>query len=647
MSNASLILWVNYEKNTLMSDWNTQTTIPTPVLKQGDTISVEIHQVQSIDSAGKVMVENEWDVQSNLTLAIGRVQALPTFGTYTLTFGSDETDPIAYNAPATQVQTAINAMAGISAIGGVSVSLQGTAYRVIFNTAQVLPFALNYNENDLFPTSSIGVVEARAGTTAIRAIYQVQIKQSPVASVSTFTNRPNSVASVTVIKSASYSGDTKVWRLSISPVPKDGSFNLSFLSSSDTKTTSPISPLGTSDDVANALNAIEAGWSVTKTGSYDWDISTKTASISGLAVNADGIINFSGKVGVLSLNTVEVENLLAGAESASATLEIEVETNGVRNTLIQTPVTIVNDLIDEADYTVVSRSEVMPVDSVVRYDTSQTLTSAQKQQARTNIGATGSTVDVDALEVTVGNIDTRLSTVEGNSLTVDQYGAIQWATLPTAINPFITESALTLALDDYSLTTHTHSIANVTGLQTALDGKADTAHNHTTDEVIGLEDELLTIQNSLSGKAPTSHTHTISSIEGLQEALDNNTSYVTYPDLQLALGTKADVVHEQSISSIIGLESQLTTLNTLPTRVTNVENDITNINNELLPSRVTGLEGRMETAESDISALQGQFTTIASNGSGYTQGSFDSIYYPNEITFTINGATYAIPARPI
>lgn len=640
MSNASLILWVNYEKNTLMSDWNTQTTIPTPVLKQGDTISVEIHQVQTIDSAGKVMAENEWDVQSNVTLAVGRVQAPPTFGTYTLTFGSDETDPIAYNATATQVQSAINAMAGISAIGGVSVSLQGTAYRVIFNTAQVLPFALNYNENDLFPTSSIGVAEARAGTSAIRAIYQVQIKQSPVASVSTFTNRPNSVASVAVIKSASYAGDTKVWRLSISPVPKDGSFTLSFLSSSVSKTTAPISPLGTADDVANALNAVEAGWTVSKTGSYEWDISTQIATISALTVNGDGIINFSGKIGILSLNTVEVENLLAGNESATATLEIEVETNGVRNTLIQTPVTIVNDLIDEADYTVVSRTEVMPVDSVVRYDTSQALTSAQKQQARDNIGATSSTVDVDALEATVGNLDTRLSTVEGNSLTVDQYGAIQWADLPTATNPFITESALTLALNDYSLTTHTHIISGVTGLQIALDAKAPIIHDHQTEDVVGLDDALATLTTNLSGKANLTHQHTTSDISGLTDLLSG---FVTTAQLTLSLSAKANTFHNHQISEILGLQEWKTQTDN---SINSIQNSIGNLEQSVYDITLADLPTRMTTAETNITALQGVIAGSQTNGGNYTAGNFDTQFYPNEIIIVVDGVAYAVSARP-
>jgi hypothetical protein len=35
------------------------------------------------------------------------------------------------------------------------------------------------------------------------------------------------------------------------------------------------------------------------------------------------------------------------------------------------------------------------------------------------------------------------------------------------------------------------------------------------------------------------------------------------------------------------------------------------------------------------------------NGSGFTTGSFNTTYYPNEITVTIAGVQYAIPARII
>jgi len=107
-------------------------------------------------------------------------------------------------------------------------------------------------------------------------------------------------------------------------------------------------------------------------------------------------------------------------------------------------------------------------------------------------------------------------------------------------------TAATANTGDFAAVSHTHTIANVTGLQTALDGKESTftkntafnknfgatagtvtegndarlsdsrtptAHSHAISDITGL-------QTALDGKATSSHTHTISNITGLQTALD-------------------------------------------------------------------------------------------------------------------------------
>lgn len=60
---------------------------------------------------------------------------------------------------------------------------------------------------------------------------------------------------------------------------------------------------------------------------------------------------------------------------------------------------------------------------------------------------------------------------------------------------------------------HAHAIGDVTGLQTALDGKASGTHAHSIGDVTGL-------QAALDGKAASSHSHGISDVTGLQTALD-------------------------------------------------------------------------------------------------------------------------------
>lgn len=79
--------------------------------------------------------------------------------------------------------------------------------------------------------------------------------------------------------------------------------------------------------------------------------------------------------------------------------------------------------------------------------------------------------------------------------------------------------------------THTHSVANVTGLQTALDGKqaagsyAAATHTHAVANVTGLQTALdakadaAATTSALAGKAATSHTHSAATITGLAAAI--------------------------------------------------------------------------------------------------------------------------------
>jgi hypothetical protein len=76
-------------------------------------------------------------------------------------------------------------------------------------------------------------------------------------------------------------------------------------------------------------------------------------------------------------------------------------------------------------------------------------------------------------------------------------------------------------LNGKAATSHTHTIANVTGLQLALDGKSNTDHVHAINDVANL-------QTTLDGKAATSHTHSTADITsgtlGLARGGTGNTS---------------------------------------------------------------------------------------------------------------------------
>lgn len=74
-------------------------------------------------------------------------------------------------------------------------------------------------------------------------------------------------------------------------------------------------------------------------------------------------------------------------------------------------------------------------------------------------------------------------------------------------------TATQTALNGKANTSHTHAVADVSGLQSALDGKAAASHGHAIADVTGL-------QAALDGKAASSHSHAIANVTGLQAALD-------------------------------------------------------------------------------------------------------------------------------
>lgn len=157
--------------------------------------------------------------------------------------------------------------------------------------------------------------------------------------------------------------------------------------------------------------------------------------------------------------------------------------------------------------------------------------------------------------------------------------------------------------------THSHAIADVSGLQSALDGKAASSHGthvsfdstnkpkmdgtaafgtsskvaradhvHPTDTSRASQADLDILEGVVAGKANTTHSHAIGDVSGLQEALDAKDTAIeaakteasnqdavilleaqqsakTYTDT-VAAG-KANVTHSHAISDVSGLQTAL------------------------------------------------------------------------------------------
>jgi hypothetical protein len=403
MANPYLILWIDPALNRLYTGWNQNTPAITPIIKQGDNIGVELHWV-SAGNANFPMQEIEFPPSATITLAVGRLDEEPTSGVFVVSYGGDSTGELSFNITATALETELNDLASITAEGGVLVNKTGSVFRIVFNDASVTANTLTADVNNLSPTTNSQVIVARAGTATDRQVLLFSLKQAPIAACVSFTASPAPALTVTSIF-------TNTWRVSISPTPRTGTFTLSQTVGITTTTTDPIAYNASAPAVQSALNALLTGYFVIKSGEYSWDITVPATVINITADSA--LVGFSSVYGVLSMNTAEVEEFLAGASSDTATLEVEADISGEIQTLIQNDVTVINDLISTSVFTLVELGEVMPVESVVRYDTAQALTGAEQLQARDNIDS-ASNADIAALEAEDIVLQGRLDIIEAD-----------------------------------------------------------------------------------------------------------------------------------------------------------------------------------------------------------------------------------------
>ena len=224
MPSPALTLWIDMTSGKFLSGWQSISYAQKPILKQGDTIGVELHIIKNY--LGGSFAEYEFSPSTAVTLAVGRIDEAPLSGTFKLNYGGDVTSALNYNATSAEVQSALNALASVTAEGGVTVTKTSNSFRIVWNVANVTANILASSFNELYPTSSIGINKVKTGSSILgqKQIYQVHIKQAPVANITSFVNQDAPVVTISQIHAPAFTGDTKVWRVSISPQPKAGSF---------------------------------------------------------------------------------------------------------------------------------------------------------------------------------------------------------------------------------------------------------------------------------------------------------------------------------------------------------------------------------------------------------------------------------------
>jgi len=345
---SALKLFINPRRNLAFGNFEGTAQITNPTFTLGDTARIELYLVEDTNISSYPRQEIAWPGSPGIKVAIGPIDESPKAGTWEIVFGGDATSALAFNITATALSAAINALASITAAGGVTVSKIGDNYNIVFNQngARAL---FTTDASSLIPLSTATASTLQEGDNTRPAISLIHLQRNVAGLATSFAATPASVLTIETL--SAWNGQRVNYRASISPDPKGGSFSLSFdaLTGSDVSTAA-LAVGAPALDIQNALSqgALLDKVSVTQVGAYAYDITaTVQPDAAGLTANGSGIKSFSGYVGELTLNTAEAISLLDGAVLVSTTLEVEITSDSKTLTILQIACVLDNAVIDQ------------------------------------------------------------------------------------------------------------------------------------------------------------------------------------------------------------------------------------------------------------------------------------------------------------
>jgi hypothetical protein len=321
-------------------------------LEAGDLVPVQLHFLTQNPSSGTSgQLPYAYADPATLTpigMAIGEIGLQPTAGTFTVTFNASTTSALAYNISASALSVALNALAPIISLGGVTVvGSAGGPWTVTFTATGAPGYEFVINASELAPVSQGLTAVAIAGATGVQEQEVLTLLQSPAALQNTWTATYGAMA-VTRVQ-AGGSGNNEIQQITVPQGTYAGSFQLSFGSQGSTAI-----PYNTSasnlQTILQALSSIGANnCTVIQVSPVSWNVTfvgtLANAGQSLIVANSAGLSMPMYAAANLNLNVQGIFNLLAGAASTSATLQIQQGTSGNVNTVLLTTVTLSNTLI--------------------------------------------------------------------------------------------------------------------------------------------------------------------------------------------------------------------------------------------------------------------------------------------------------------
>jgi hypothetical protein len=346
--NTTYKLFIDVERNSAYSAWNNFSQAPTPIFTHGDTAKLELHLVRST-GRGDFPMEDVGFQTGTVTVAVGRINATPTSGRFHLSYGGDETTGLEFNAGGAQVQTALNALASVTAAGGLTVDKVGEIYRIKW-TGYGSKSNITGRSSSLAPRSTVKIEKAVTGTSTAHEMVYVHLVQEPAGTGNSFSALSTPAATVS-------SGVLTVPAEAIA-----GSYTLAVSNTSPSlsATTLAIPHSATDQEVAAALVAAvngQSGWSlasatVTRTSSTKRSVvvtatNTSVSYALTLALGTSSLVGVSGVVGDVSFDGAQPFVYLDGAESTEAYLEVEFKDAGnLAQTYLQIPCILKGQVIN-------------------------------------------------------------------------------------------------------------------------------------------------------------------------------------------------------------------------------------------------------------------------------------------------------------
>ena len=390
---------VDVETKRLVSSFlSTRTSTPESAVF-GDTPDINVRFVESNDEG----VDLPWRyvdlTGSSIRVAIGNPGGDPTSGTFTLTFSGDTTTALNYNATAAEVDTALNALASMVTAGGCTVSQVSAGYQVTFDSTGDQAI-ITATTDSLFPASSAYIYEATTGDGSTNEVQVVTLEVDNAAYVELTTDIAAPSATVTVVRNGVTDTTSELQRVEIDGDPYLGTWAITI----GGNTSSAIAVDASLADITTAIEGITGigAGNVTVTGSsldFTIQFASSLGNVGTSTIDVANLTGAIGKTGSIDLNTNQFLELLGGASSTTATLEIVKYNTGnsTSDTVYQGNITCRQDVIPDTPAsatpfpTYAAASHTHLEASITDLGTAVTL------NADTNISANGWFLDTDTL----------------------------------------------------------------------------------------------------------------------------------------------------------------------------------------------------------------------------------------------------------